>query len=133
MKSAAKNWLVATDGDFATMSADLTLRGDNGYPMVFDTALVVRRQRTVAQSLFYDTAQENPDYADVIATMYEHLHDWARRMHQRTQLSEQDVRNMRGKSIAKGITLGMWDGSEWPEELQTAYKKRPVPDMRGGD
>lgn len=75
---------------------------------------------------------ENPDYADVIAAMYGHLHDWARRMHQRTQLSEQDIRNMRGKSLKKGIVLGMWDGSEWPEEFQTAYRPRPVTNMRGG-
>ncbi len=42
-------------------------------------------------------------------------------MSQRTTLSEQQVRNRRGKSQRLGILIGVWDESELPDELWSKY------------
>lgn len=73
---------------------------------------------------------ENPDYAEVIDQMYAHLHEWARRMHQRTMMSEADVNAIRGRSLRRGVLLGMWEGAEYDEELQVVYKPRKIEDHR---
>jgi arylsulfatase A-like enzyme len=49
------------------------------------------------------------------------LHAWGLRMSQRTTLSEQQVRNRRGKSQRLGILIGVWDESELPDELWSKY------------
>lgn len=74
----------------------------------------------------------DPDYADILEQMYAYLNAWARRMSQRTALSDAALEAMRGRSARRGILLGMYDGSEWPEELQVVYRPRPVPDHREG-
>ena len=50
--------------------------------------------------------------------MYERLGRWARRMSQRTTLSEDEIKQRRGRSLRRGILLGLYDGSEVDPELQ---------------
>ena len=49
------------------------------------------------------------------------LNAWGLRLSQRTTLSEQQVRNRRGKSQRLGILIGVWDESELPDELWSKY------------
>ena len=49
------------------------------------------------------------------------LHGWGLRLSQRTTLSEQQVRNRRGKSERLGILIGVWDERELPDELWSKY------------
>ena len=60
---------------------------------------------------------DSTKHADIIELMYERLGQWSRRVSQRTTKSEQDIKNMRGKSRRKGILLGVVDGTELDEEL----------------
>jgi len=64
----------------------------------------------------------DPAFGDVIDMMYERLGKWARRMSQRTTKSEQDILDMRGKSLRKGILPFLYDGSEVGEELLVKYR-----------
>jgi arylsulfatase A-like enzyme len=59
----------------------------------------------------------DPACAPVIDLMYERLGRWARRMSQRTTRSDQDLLSGRGRSRRRGILLGLYDGSEVPEDL----------------
>lgn len=67
-----------------------------------------------------DLARDS-DHQEVIAMMYERLGRWARRMSQRVTKSENDLKNMRGKSRRRGVLLGLYDGSEVDEELLVKY------------
>lgn len=62
------------------------------------------------------------DHFDVIDRMYERLGQWARRMSQRTTISDDDIIGRRGASRRKGVVLGVYDGSEIPEELSAKYR-----------
>lgn len=73
----------------------------------------------------------DPAFKPAIDEMYDRLHLWARRLSQRTALSDAEIAAGRGASRRKGVLLGMWDGSEYDAELQVAYRPRPIPDMRG--
>jgi arylsulfatase A-like enzyme len=53
------------------------------------------------------------------------LNEWGLRLSQRTALSEEQVKAMRGKAQRRGILIGVWDESELPDELWSGY--------RGGD
>ena len=70
-------------------------------------------------------------HAAIIELMYERLGKWGRRLSQRTTKSEQDIKNMRGKSIQKGITLGYYEASEDKKNVTLKYqgkaRKRPDP------
>jgi arylsulfatase A-like enzyme len=46
---------------------------------------------------------------------------WGLRLSQRTTLSEQQMRERRGKSQQRGILIGVWDESDVPEELWSKY------------
>ena len=50
------------------------------------------------------------------------LNAWGLRLSQRTTLSEQQIRNRRGKSERQGILIGVWDESEVPEESWSKYR-----------
>ncbi|WP_029041665.1 alkaline phosphatase family protein [Cucumibacter marinus] len=58
-----------------------------------------------------------PGHEQIIELMYERLGRWARRMSQRTALSEAEIKAMRGKAFGKGVFLGLYDGSEVPSDL----------------
>ena len=65
---------------------------------------------------------EAAEHQAVIKLMYERLAEWGRRASQRTTKSEQQIRNMRGRSRRRGIVLGLYDGTEAAEELQVKFK-----------
>ena len=67
-------------------------------------------------------------YAEIIEMMYQRLGQWARRMSQRTTRSDADLAEMRGKSIRRGIVLGLYDGTEVSEELTIKMRGRPAED-----
>jgi arylsulfatase A-like enzyme len=50
------------------------------------------------------------------------LHRWALRSSQRTTISDATLQAGRGKSMRRGILIGVWDESEIPAELWTAYR-----------
>ncbi|MDH3658826.1 MAG: alkaline phosphatase family protein [Alphaproteobacteria bacterium] len=72
----------------------------------------------------FEDLGENPAFEGVRAMMYEKLFQWSRRHAQRTTRSEAEIKAMRGKSRRKGILLGVYDGSEVPEELTVKYRGR---------
>jgi len=61
------------------------------------------------------------DHANIIAMMYERLGKWARRMSQRTAISDQAIRDQRGKTLSRGIFIGIHEGSSVPDDVQAAY------------
>ena len=60
----------------------------------------------------FDDLGASAAHGAIIATMHERLAAWARRPSQRTTMSEYAIRASRGKSLRKGVLLGLWDGSE---------------------
>jgi arylsulfatase A-like enzyme len=50
------------------------------------------------------------------------LNAWGLRLSQRTTLSEQQMRDRRGKSQGRGILIGVWDESDVPDELWSRYQ-----------
>ncbi len=69
----------------------------------------------------------DPDHADVIAMMYDRLSRWARRMSQRTTISDAAMLKRRaGAPHEQGIFIGIHDGDEIDEEFLRAYE-RPAP------
>jgi arylsulfatase A-like enzyme len=63
----------------------------------------------------------DPQYAAVCDRMQNVLNAWGLRYSQRTTRSEQQILAARGKSVRKGILIGVWDENEIPEELWSAY------------
>ncbi|MAD94096.1 MAG: phosphonate monoester hydrolase [Rhodobacteraceae bacterium] len=70
---------------------------------------------------FYDLG-ESPDHQDVRDKLFAHLHEWGLRMSQRVTRSEEDIKNMGGRSMRRGILPFMYDGTEVPEELTIKYR-----------
>ncbi|MEM7522002.1 MAG: sulfatase-like hydrolase/transferase [Pseudomonadota bacterium] len=70
---------------------------------------------------FHDLAKTD-DHADVITRLYAGLATWGRRMSQRVTKSEQDIIDMRGKSVRQGVLIWLYDGSEVPEDLTQKYR-----------
>jgi arylsulfatase A-like enzyme len=62
------------------------------------------------------------DHAETIAMMYERLAVWARRMAQRTAISDEQIKAGRGGSRRRGVLLGLYDGSEVDPELTVKYR-----------
>ncbi len=50
------------------------------------------------------------------------LAEWGLRLSQRTTRSDAEIAAARGKSLRKGILVGVWDESELPEDLWSAYR-----------
>jgi hypothetical protein len=70
---------------------------------------------------FHDLAKTE-DYNAEIDRLYSLLANWGRRLAQRVTKSEQDIVNMRGRSLRKGIMPFLVDGSEVQEELTKHYR-----------
>jgi arylsulfatase A-like enzyme len=70
----------------------------------------------------FDDLGSSPDHAHIIDLMYERLGRWARRMAQRSTVSDEDISARRGKSARRGVLLGVYDGSEVNEELLEKYR-----------
>jgi arylsulfatase A-like enzyme len=71
---------------------------------------------------------DSTEHAEVIARMYDHLFTWARRMSQRTTISDAQIVANRGKSQRKGILLGLFDGAAIPDALLEKYTG-PAPEL----
>ena len=59
-----------------------------------------------------------------------YLNEWGLRMSQRVTRSEDDIKNMRGNSLRKGILIFLKDGSEVDEELTVKYRGTARQDYR---
>ena len=70
---------------------------------------------------FHDLAKTE-EYKDEIDRLYGFLAQWGRRLAQRVTKSEDDIINMRGRSLRKGIMPFLIDGSEVPDELTKYYQ-----------
>lgn len=79
---------------------------------------------------FYDLG-ESKDHQHIIDMMYDRLGKWARRQSQRTSISDDEIQKLRGQALGKGIFLGLYDGSEVPEnaldKIKGPAKKQPKP------
>lgn len=64
----------------------------------------------------------DPAYTEVMEEMYGNLFRWARRSAQRTTISDEEIEARKKTSDRTGILLGLYDGSEVPEELLTKYR-----------
>ncbi|WGI23233.1 sulfatase-like hydrolase/transferase [Amylibacter sp. IMCC11727] len=70
---------------------------------------------------FYDLG-DSADHSEIRDKLYAHLHEWGLRMSQRVTKSDDDILNMRGKSLRRGILPFMYDGTEMPEEYTEKYR-----------
>jgi arylsulfatase A-like enzyme len=64
---------------------------------------------------------DHGDHGQMRAEMDAALRIWQFRLSQRTTRSEEQIKGMRGKSLRRGVILGVWDESEVPEELWRGY------------
>jgi hypothetical protein len=96
------------DGRFKLMHAEGGFR-----PMLFDLQ--------TDPDEFHDLAKGDA-HQDEIDRLYDYLAQWGRRMSQRVTRSDQDILNMRGKSIRRGILPFLYDGTEVDDELTEKYR-----------
>ena len=96
------------DGRFKLMHAEGGFR-----PMLFDLQ--------TDPDEFHDLAKGDAHQAE-IDRLYDYLAQWGRRMSQRVTRSDQDILNMRGKSIRRGILPFLYDGTEVDDELTEKYR-----------
>jgi len=64
---------------------------------------------------------ESDSHTAIIAQMYDHLFTWARRMSQRTTISDATITEKRGASRRRGIVLGAYDAAGIPDEILSKY------------
>jgi arylsulfatase A-like enzyme len=84
--------------------------------------------------MLYDLASDPDEFCDLgadsahageRARLGALLHAWGLRLSQRTTRSEDEILAARGKSQRLGILIGVWDESELPDELWSAYLDEP--------
>jgi arylsulfatase A-like enzyme len=63
----------------------------------------------------------DPAFEDERRRLMGALNAWGLRLSQRTTISEQQIRDRRGKSQRRGILIGVWDESDVPGELWSRY------------
>ncbi len=80
--------------------------------------------------MLYDLATDPSEFRDLGADpacederrrLMAALNAWGLRHAQRTTISDQQIRDRRGKSQRRGILIGVWDESEVPAELWSRY------------
>lgn len=71
-----------------------------------------------------------PDHAAEIARLMDLLNDWARRPAQRTTISKDEIRGMRGKSRRYGIIIGAVSPDELAPDVRARISGRPQKDYR---
>lgn len=64
---------------------------------------------------------DHPDYAQARNEMDGALRRWQFRLSQRVTRSETQVKSMRGRSLRRGVMLGVWEEKDIPEELWRGY------------
>ena len=109
------------DGRFKFIHFEGEREGEPIRPMLFDLA--------ADPDELNDLARDPAAHGPLVARMMERLGGWARRVSQRTTLSDADIRAMTGKSRRRGVVLGAVDESDVPEDLTIKYRgpspKRP--------
>ena len=63
----------------------------------------------------------DPAFAPEYERLDAALRHWQFRLSQRTTRSEAQIKGMRGRSLRRGVLIGVWDESEVPEELWSGY------------
>ncbi len=81
-------------------------------PMLFDLETDPNELRDLGADPAYEGERQRLSAA---------LHAWGLRQSQRTTLSDQQIRDRRGKSQRRGILIGVWDEGELPDELWSRY------------
>ena len=84
-------------------------------PMLFDRELDPNELHDLG-------ASRETQHIEVMSRLFNALSQWSRRVNQRTTKSENDIRNMRGKSRRHGIVLGMFDGAEVDPEITVKFR-----------
>ncbi|MEO1732798.1 MAG: sulfatase-like hydrolase/transferase [Pseudomonadota bacterium] len=102
---------------FMVTTKDWKLMHDEGgaRPMLFD---LVRDPKELTD------LGDSPEHAQVRERLYDHLSKWGLRLSQRVTKSDQDIRDMRGRSRRRGVLLGLYDGTEVEEELTVKFRGR---------
>ncbi len=67
-------------------------------------------------------ASQAPEHREIIALMQTRLRQWATRDAQRVTMSDADIAAMKGKSLRRGITLGLYEPSDADAELTEKYR-----------
>lgn len=134
-----KKWrkVVVSEMDYSTtpMADKLGLEHhDARLFMVFDGRWKLVHAEGGLPPLFFDLKNDPQELVDLgreaayeaeRERMYGHLHAWARRLSQRTAISDAELDAMKGKYPRRGILLGLYDGSEVPAENLCAIPVRP--------
>ena len=99
--------------------------------MIFDGRYKMMHAEGGFRPMLFDL-QSDPDefhdlgkgetHKEVISRLYDQLADWGRRCAQRVTRSDNDIMDMRGNSLRKGILPFLVDGEEVPEELTQKYR-----------
>ena len=76
--------------------------------------IVVERQTRLLENELRAEAQRQ--------RMGQALFDWSLRNAQRTTVPEARALNMRGRSMRRGILVGVWDEQELPADLWSRYR-----------
>ena len=74
---------------------------------------------------------DSPAHREIIDLMYARLAEWARRQSQRTTRSDAQVVAERGRSLQRGVVLGLYAESELPLALTELYRGRPRAEPQG--
>jgi arylsulfatase A-like enzyme len=70
----------------------------------------------------FDDLAKGPGHEKILERLYDQLAQWGRRNGQRVTMTDDDIKNMRGKSQRKGILPFLVDGSEVPPDLTARYR-----------
>ncbi|AZQ66882.1 phosphonate monoester hydrolase [Silicimonas algicola] len=110
--------------------------------MVFDGRWKLIHAEGGFRPMLFDLANDPGEFKDLgddteasgeIARLYDHLARWSRRMSQRVTISDDQIRNRRGKSARRGILPFLVDGSEVPADLTERYRGPARQDHRDSD
>ena len=82
-------------------------------PMLFDMESDPQEMRDLGA---------DPAYEPQRRRMAEALFKWSLRSAQRTTVSEAQAKDMRGRSMARGILVGVWDEQELPAQMWVRYR-----------
>lgn len=63
-----------------------------------------------------------PEYREIVDDMYDLAFAWARRMAQRTTISEAEIKSRMGRSARRGILLGVYDEADTRPDLMEKYQ-----------
>lgn len=99
--------------------------------MVFDGRYKLMHSEGGFRPILFDLQEDPNEFQDLakgsdhqseIDRLYECLAHWGRRLAQRVTKSEADIKEMRGRSLRRGVLPFLYNGSEVPEELTVRYR-----------